>query len=117
MPRSLLTNWADTHHHSPPKRPPLLDRDVAWLNTLRFRKRQSQHALIDASGDQGRIDRRIQFVAPPEIGLADLAIDRLARKFLHLPVTDNRQFTIVYRQFETGFIDTGDFHVNRVTLF
>jgi len=72
--------------------------------------------LIDASGNTIGIDRRVQFVDSPEIVLPYLSMDRLARKFLNLPVTDNGQFTIVNRQLKAGFVDPGHFGVNRITF-
>ena len=60
-------------------------------------------ALIDASGDPARINGRIQFVDAAEIGVAYLAIDRLTRKLLNMPMTVDGQFTVVDRHFEAAW--------------
>jgi len=72
--------------------------------------------LIDASCDTIGIDGRVQFVDSPEIGAPYLSMDRLARKFLNLPVTENGQFTIVDCQLKAGFVDPGHFRVNRIAF-
>ena len=64
-----------------------------------------------------RIDGWIEFVNSPETGRPYLAIDGFTGKFFRMPVTENSQFAIVDRDFESGLIDAGHLRVDCITLF
>src|ERR1700730_12315026 len=95
---------------------PLVHGDLARFNSFRFRQSEGQNSLINSSRDLGGINGWIQFVDAPEIIATYLPIDRLSRRFLRMPMTNNSQFTVVDRDFEAGFINAGHLRPDGVAL-